>query len=91
MIYDWTDPSMSDTPILEGENTGGDGNQYIDVPVSDGREKVTTESQLNEEERKILEEAKNGNRKNDKVQPDSTDKKKKGFFRRLFGGKKKKD
>jgi penicillin-binding protein 1A len=91
MIYDWTDPSMSDTPILEGENSGGDGSQYIDVPVSDGREKVTTESQLNEEERKILEEAKNANRKNDKVQPDSTDKKKKGFFRRLFGGKKKKD
>ncbi|RYZ34131.1 MAG: hypothetical protein EOP49_34905, partial [Sphingobacteriales bacterium] len=55
MIYDWVDPSMSDTPMLEGENSGGDGNQYIDVPVSDGREKVTTESQLNEEERKILE------------------------------------
>ncbi len=91
MIYDWTDPSASDTPILEGENPGGDGSQYIDVPVSDGREKVTTESQLNEEERRILEEAKNGNRKNDKVGPDSTDKKKKGFFRRLFGGKKKKD
>lgn len=91
MIYDWTDPSASDTPILEGEDPGGDGSQYIDVPVSDGREKVTTESQLNEEERKILEEAKNGNRKNDKVGPDSTDKKKKGFFRRLFGGKKNKD
>lgn len=91
MIYDWADPSMSDTPILEGENTGGDGSQYIDVPVSDGRERVTTESQLNEEERKILEEAKNGSRKTDKVEPDSADKKKKGFFRRLFGGKKKKD
>jgi penicillin-binding protein 1A len=91
MIYDWVDPSMSDTPMLEGENSGGDGNQYIDVPVSDGREKVTTESQLNEEERKILEEAKNANRKNDKVQPDTADKKKKGFFRRIFGGKKKKD
>ena len=91
MIYDWTDPSMSDTPILEGENSGGDGSQYIDVPVSDGREKVTTESQLNEEERKILEEAKNANKKKDKLEPDSTDKKKKGFFRRLFGGKKKKD
>ncbi|HRP56592.1 transglycosylase domain-containing protein [Agriterribacter sp.] len=91
MMYDWVDPSLPDTPILEGENTGDDGSQYIDVPVSDGRERITTESQLNEEERKILEEAKNGSRKNDKVEPDSADQKKKGFFRRLFGGKKKKD
>lgn len=89
MIYDWSDPSASDTPILEGEDHPGDANQYIDVPVSDGRERVTTESQLNEEEKKILEEAKKDNSKKDKVQPDTTDKKKKGFFRKLFGGKKK--
>ncbi|HRO44711.1 transglycosylase domain-containing protein [Agriterribacter sp.] len=89
MIYDWVDPSASDTPILEGENQPGDANQYIDVPVSDGRERVTTESQLNDEEKKILEEAKNANKKKDKVQPDTADKKKKGFFRKLFGGKKK--
>lgn len=89
MIYDWVDPSGSDTPILEGENQPGDANQYIDVPVSDGRERVTTESQLNDEEKKILEEAKNANKKKDKVQPDTVEKKKKGFFRKLFGGKKK--
>ena len=89
MIYDWVDPSESDTPILEGENQPGDANQYIDVPVSDGRERVTTESQLNDEEKKILEEAKNANKKKDKVQPDTVEKKKKGFFRKLFGGKKK--
>jgi penicillin-binding protein 1A len=89
MIYDWSDPNASDTPILEGENQPGDASQYIDVPVSDGRERVTTESQLNEEEKKILEEAKKSNSKTDKIQPDTADKKKKGFFRKLFGGKKK--
>ena len=89
MIYDWSDPNASDTPILEGENQPGDASQYIEVPVSDGRERVTTESQLNEEEKKILEEAKKSNSKTDKIQPDTSDKKKKGFFRKLFGGKKK--
>ncbi|HEX5025840.1 MAG TPA: transglycosylase domain-containing protein [Agriterribacter sp.] len=90
MIHDWPDSSFTDTPVLEGSDGYGDASQYVDVPVSDGREKVTTESQLNAEEQKILDEAKNGNKKKDRVKPeDEPEEKKRGLFRRIFGGKKK--
>lgn len=91
MIQDWKDPTVTDSPVVEGDNNGqGDANQYIDVPVSDGREKVTPESKLSAEEEKILKEAKNGNKKDDKDKSDSAvGEKKRGFFKRLFGGRKK--
>lgn len=90
-VYDWTEPSVPDTMLMEGEHPEGGAGQYIDVPVSDGRERVTTESQLDDEEKKILEEAKNPGKKNDKLKSDTNEKEKKGFFRRIFGGKKKND
>jgi penicillin-binding protein 1A len=94
-IYDYQELARGElAPPAEGEN-GASGNEsdYIDIPVSDGRERVVTESQkvIDEDEKKVLNEAKknsddegDGKKKNE---ADST-KKKKGFFKRLF---KKKD
>jgi penicillin-binding protein 1A len=94
-IYDYQELARGElAPPAEGEN-GASGNEsdYIDIPVSDGRERVVTESQkvIDEDEKKVLNEAKKnsdddaGDKK--KNEADST-KKKKGFFKRLF---KKKD
>ncbi|MFT3747807.1 MAG: transglycosylase domain-containing protein [Agriterribacter sp.] len=86
MIQDWSEPA-TDTPFVEGENAGqSESNQYIDVPVSDGREKVPTESKLTSEEERIKMEAQ-GNKKEEKKTDSSTGEKKKGFFKRLFGKK----
>ncbi|MBX3255099.1 MAG: transglycosylase domain-containing protein [Chitinophagaceae bacterium] len=88
-MQNWED-TLPDTPIIEeGDNNSGESNQYIDVPVSDGREKVTTESRLSDEEEKVLKEARG--KKEEKMNADSSGEKKKGFFKRLFGGKKNKD
>lgn len=94
-IYDYQELARGElAPPAEGEN-GASGNEsdYIDIPVSDGRERVVTESQkvIDEDEKKVLNEAKknsdpDGDDKK-KNEADST-KKKKGFFKRLF---KKKD
>ncbi len=80
-----------DSFMIEGDDDYGGSNEYIDVPVSDGRERVVTESKLTPEEEKILEEAKKGNKRNNDPDVDSTDGKKKGFFKRIFGKKKKDD
>ncbi len=90
-IYDYQQLAQGElAPPAEGEN-GASGNEsdYIDIPVSDGREKVVTESQkiIDDDEKKILNEAKKNKDEvnNDKKKNDSdTTKKKKGFFKRLF-------
>jgi len=90
--YDWLDSTESSTtPVLEGDEQQDDGSQYIDVPVSDGRERVTTESQLNDEEKKVLEEARKASRKKDNIAPDTIKKEKRGLFKKLFGNKKRDD
>lgn len=87
MIQQWNETSgAADTPFVEGDNGQTDSNQYIDVPVSDGREKVTTESKLSAEEEKIKEEAQKA-KKEEKKADSATGEKKKGFFKRLFGKK----
>lgn len=90
MLQGWNEIPAPDTPVVEGDNyNSGDASQYIDVPVSDGREKVSTESKLTPEEEMIKQEAQSG-KKDDKSKKDSAEgEKKKGFFKRLFGGKKK--
>jgi penicillin-binding protein 1A len=81
-------------PPAEGENVGsGTSDDYINVPISDGSEKVIPESKkLDEEEKKLLNEAQKqsgGNKTNNKKPPSDTTKKekKKGLFKRLFGKK----
>jgi len=87
-IYDYEALTQGDQPPpAEGENVGsGSSSDFIDVPVSDGTEKVTTESKkVVDDDDKKNDKLKTG----DKLPPQDTVKKKKGFFGRLFGKKKK--
>jgi penicillin-binding protein 1A len=98
-IYDYQTLTHGEQPPpAEGEDAGsGNSSDFIDVPISDGSEKVVTESQkLVDEEQKVLEEARRSSGgKTDETRktpvkkelPDTTDKKKKGLFRKIFGKK----
>ncbi|MBX3242066.1 MAG: transglycosylase domain-containing protein [Chitinophagaceae bacterium] len=83
----WNEPA-SDTFLIEGDDGSAGSSEYVDVPVSDGRERVVTESKLTAEEERILEEAKKGN-KQQADNDNTTEEKKKGFFKRIFSKKKK--
>ncbi len=86
-VYDYEALTRGDQPPpAEGEDAGsGSSSDFIDVPVSDGTEKVTTESKkIDDDEDKKNDKLKPG----DKFPPADTVKKKKGFFKRLFGKKK---
>jgi penicillin-binding protein 1A len=99
-IYDYETLTQGELPPpAEGEDVGsGSSSDFIDVPISDGSERVVTESQkLEDAEKKVLEEARTGAESGsaDKPKPsakesigDSTTQKKKGLFKKLFGGKK---
>ncbi|WP_336518576.1 penicillin-binding protein 1A [Pollutibacter soli] len=96
-IYDYQELARGETaPPAEGENAGsGSASDFIDIPVSDGREKVVTESQkvIDEDEKEVLKEARKGAKDDDngrdKKEATDTTKKKVPFFKRIF--KKKKD
>jgi penicillin-binding protein 1A len=87
-VYDYEALTQGDQPPpAEGEDVGsGSSSDFIDVPVSDGTEKVTTESKkIVDDDDKKNDKLKTG----DKLPPqEDTVKKKKGFFKRLFGKKK---
>lgn len=87
-VYDYEALTQGDQPPpAEGEDVGsGSSSDFIDVPVSDGTERVTTESKkVEDEEDKKPEKVK----PSDKFPPpEDTVKKKKGFFKRIFGKKK---
>ena len=96
-IYDYQELTRGELPPpAEGEDVGsGTSTDYIDVPISDGTERVVSESKkMEDEEKKVLEEAKkqNGNKSSDdalknKPPVDTTEKKKKGIFKKIFGKK----
>ena len=90
-VYDYEALTQGEQPPpAEGDNVGsGSSSDFIDVPVSDGTEKVTTESKKVEDDDEVKpEKLKTG----DKLPTtDDTAKKKKGFFKRIFGKKKDKE
>jgi penicillin-binding protein 1A len=87
-VYDYEALTQGDQPPpAEGEDVGsGSSSDFIDVPVSDGSERVTTESKkVEDEDEKMPEKVK----PTDKFPPpEDTVKKKKGLFKRIFGKKK---
>jgi penicillin-binding protein 1A len=87
-IYDYQALTGGEAPPpAEGENVGaGSSSDFIDVPISDGTEKVNTESKKVEDENKKEEKKKDSEVKPDK-KPEATDttkKKKKKFLEGLF-------
>ena len=72
----------------EGDE-GYDANEYIDIPISDGREKVVTESKKFEETTKPKETPKPTPVKENAVVliEKDTSTKRKGFLKRVFGKK----
>jgi penicillin-binding protein 1A len=96
-IYDYQTLTRGEQPPpAEGEDVGsGSSSDFIDVPISDGTEKVSSESQkIVNEESKVLEEArkpadeKPAKTKTPVKQPAAdTTEKKKGLFKKIFGKK----
>jgi len=97
-IYDYEVLTRGEQPPpAEGQDIGsGNSSDYIDVPISDGSEKVVSESKkLDDDEVKVLEEAKKQaadkaaaeNALKNKPVKDTTEKKKKGLFKKIFGKK----
>jgi len=88
-VYDYQQLTNEEPPPAEGTDVGsGTASDFIDVPISDGKEKVVGEStrpDLDPEERKILEEGRKttGEGRTDpppvrNPPPDSTGRKKRG-------------
>ncbi len=94
-MFDYMNIDPTPPPGAEGDNQGnGDANDYLMEP--DTSLKVPVESQLNNEEQKVLQEANNTKAKkndkpaDDKAVPEETEVKEKkgGFLRKIFGKKK---
>ncbi len=97
-IYDYQTLTQGELPPpAEGEDVGsGSSSDFIDVPISDGTEKVVSESQkVVDEEKKVLEEARKGSNEKSpeksktpvKPSVDTPPEKKKGLFKKIFGKK----
>ncbi|MCU0381329.1 MAG: transglycosylase domain-containing protein [Chitinophagaceae bacterium] len=97
-IYDYQTLTQGELPPpAEGEDVGsGSSSDFIDVPISDGSEKVVSESQkVVDEEKKVLEEARKGSNEKSpeksktpvKPSVDTPPEKKKGLFKKIFGKK----
>ncbi len=97
-IYDYQTLTQGEQPPpAEGEDAGsGSSSDFIDVPISDGSERVVSESRkLEDEEKKVLEEARKTNNEKPseksktpvKQAVDTPTEKKKGLFRKIFGKK----
>ena len=95
-VYDYEELTQGELPPpAEGTDAGsGSSNDYIDIPVSDGKEEITTESRkLDQDDQKVLEEMKKAQEKDaekaaaGKATKDSVTTRKRGFLKKLLGGK----
>jgi penicillin-binding protein 1A len=96
-VYDYQQLTSEEPPPAEGTDVGsGSSSDFIDVPISDGREKIVGEStkpDMTPEEKKVMEEARTpqGDHRNEppttrkEAVPDSSARKKKGgILKNLF-------
>jgi penicillin-binding protein 1A len=93
VLYDYMQVSPEAPPGAEGEDPSYNANDYMFAPAP-GSSNIPVESQLNDEEKKILEEAKKQEKKEnkpaDKKPAESTPPpadKKKGILKKIFGKK----
>jgi penicillin-binding protein 1A len=92
ILFDYNQVNQSEESVpLEGGDEGPrDANEYIDIPISDGNEKVVTESKKYEDPLTQKDQTKNPPQPNkDQLEKDTSTKRKNGFIKRLFGKKSK--
>ena len=90
ILFDYNQVNESEEPVLiEGGDEGiGKGNEYIEIPISDGNEKVVTESKKYEDPLTQKDQTKNPAQPNkDQLEKDTAAKRKGGFIKRIFGKK----
>jgi penicillin-binding protein 1A len=89
IIFDYNQIQESEELLPAEGDEGYDANEYIEIPISDGREKVVTESKKFEETNKPKEIPKPGPAKetNQPTIEKDTSAKRKGFLKRIFGKK----
>lgn len=88
--YNQVNQSEESVPIEGGDEGPRDANEYIDIPISDGNEKVVTESKKYEDPLTQKDQTKNPPQPNkDQLEKDTSTKRKNGFIKRLFGKKSK--
>ena len=92
ILFDYNQVNQSEEPVpIEGGDEGiGKGNEYIDIPISDGNEKVVTESKKYEDPLTPKEQPKNQPQPSkDQLNKDTSSKRKNSFIKRIFGKKSK--
>jgi hypothetical protein len=89
IIFDYNQMQESEELLPAEGDEGYDANEYIEIPISDGREKVVTESKKFEESNKSKEIPKASPAKETNQPPieKDTSAKRKGFLKRVFGKK----
>jgi penicillin-binding protein 1A len=86
--YNQVNQSEESVPIEGGDEGPKNANEYIDIPISDGNEKVVTESKKYEDPLTQKDQNKNPPQPNkDQLEKDTSTKRKNGFIKRIFGKK----
>ena len=86
--YNQVNQSEESVPIEGGDEGPKNANEYIDIPISDGNEKVVTESKKYEDPLTQKDQNKNPPQPNkDQLEKDTSTKRKNGFIKRMFGKK----
>ena len=92
ILFDYNEVNQSEesVPIEGGDEGPKNANEYIDIPISDGNEKVVTESKKYEDPLTPKDQTKNPPQPNkDQLEKDTSPKRKNGFIKRIFGKKSK--
>jgi len=90
ILFDYNQVNQSEefVPIEGGDEGPKNANEYIDIPISDGNEKVVTESKKYEDPLTQKDQTKNPPQPNkDQLEKDTSTKRKNGFIKRIFGKK----
>jgi len=90
ILFDYNQVNQSEefVPIEGGDEGPKNANEYIDIPISDGNEKVVTESKKYEDPLTQKDQNKNPPQPNkDQLEKDTSTKRKNGFIKRIFGKK----
>jgi len=92
ILFDYNEVNQSEesVPIEGGDEGPKNANEYIDIPISDGNEKVVTESKKYEDPLTPKDQTQNPPQPTkNQLEKDTSPKRKNGFIKRIFGKKSK--